>query len=62
MMYSCGKGKDDDLTGEITIPEKSDCKYKTWNAESNMVMPWLINSMNNEIGENFLLYKTVGDI
>lgn len=27
-----------------------------------MVMAWLINSMNNEIGENFLLYKTAKDI
>jgi len=27
-----------------------------------MVMYWLINSMNNEIGENFLLYDTVQEI
>ena len=27
-----------------------------------MVMFWLINSMTNEIGENFLLYNTAHDI
>ena len=27
-----------------------------------MVMSWLINSMTNEIGENFLLYVTAKDI
>ena len=27
-----------------------------------MVMSWLINSMNNDIGENFLLYETAKDI
>ena len=27
-----------------------------------MVMSWLINSMNNDIGENFLLYRTAREI
>ena len=62
LMFICGKGKDDYLTGEIAIPEKDDPKYKVWKIENHMVMSWLINSMNNDIGENFLLYGTAKEI
>ena len=62
MMFICGKGRDDYLTGVAVPPSKEDPKYKTWKSENNMVMSWLINSMTNEIGENFLLYVTVKDI
>ena len=30
--------------------------------QNNMVKSWLINSMTNEIGENFLLYKTAKEM
>lgn len=62
MMYICGRGKDGYITGEVTTPQKSDSKFKTWKAENHMVMSWLINSMNNDIGENFLLYGTAKEI
>ncbi|XP_052287256.1 uncharacterized protein LOC102623150 [Citrus sinensis] len=50
------------LTGEIEIPEKGDPKYRLWKSDNNMIMSWLINSMNNDIGENFLLYGTTKEI
>ncbi|KAA8538921.1 hypothetical protein F0562_025613 [Nyssa sinensis] len=62
MMFICGKGRDDYLTGVAAPPRKKDPKYRTWKSENNMVMSWLINSMTNEIGENFLLYVTAKDI
>ena len=62
MMFICGKGKDDYLTGVASPPTKEDPKFKGWKAENNMVMSWLINSMNNEIGKNFLLYETAKEI
>ena len=62
MMFICGKGKDDYFTGEVIIPEKNDPKFRTWKTDNHMVMSWLINSMTNEIGENFLLYGTVKEI
>ncbi|EXB76298.1 MLO-like protein 11 [Morus notabilis] len=55
MMFVCGKGKEDYLSG-------ADPKYKLRKAENNMVMSWLINSMTNEIRENFLLYGTAKEI
>jgi len=62
MMFICGKGRDDYLTGDIIIPEKNDPMFRTWKTENHMVMSWLINSMTNEIGENFLLYGTTKEI
>ena len=44
------------LTEAITIPKKEDPMLKVWKLENNMIMSWLINSMTNEIGENFLFY------
>ena len=60
-MFICGKGKDDYLIGATTKPKEEDPTYRSWKAE-NMVMSWLINSMVNDIGENFLLYDTAQDI
>ncbi|KAG6635842.1 hypothetical protein CIPAW_11G071100 [Carya illinoinensis] len=62
MMFICRKGKDDYLNGVAVKPNKTDEKFKVWNAENNMVMSWLINSMTNDIGENFLLYGTTKEI
>ena len=61
-MYICGKGKDEYLTGEISILATTDFKYRTWKTENHMVMSWLINSMTTEVGESFLLYKTTKEI
>jgi len=62
MMFICGKGKDDYLTGVTSQPEEADPKFWMWKFENNMVMSWLLSSMTNEIGENFLLYDTTHDI
>ena len=61
-MFICGRGKDDYLTGEIPILKKDDPSYKKWKAENHQIMSWLINSMNVDIGENFLLYETPQEI
>lgn len=62
MMFICGRGKDDYLTGAAPKPDPEDSKYKVWKAENNMVMSWLINSMTNEVGDNFILYETAQQI
>ena len=62
MMFICGRGKDDYLIGETTAPKKDDPKFKSWKSENNMVMLWLINSMTNDIGKNYLLYTTAKEI
>ena len=61
-MFISGKSKDEYLIGEIEIPKKGDPKYRLWKSDNNMIMSWLINSMNNDIGENFLFYGTAKEI
>jgi hypothetical protein len=62
MMFICGKGRDDYLTGDIIIPEKNDPMFRTWKTENHMVMSWLINSMTNEIGENSPKWNSKGNL
>ena len=61
-MFICGKGRDDYIIGVANCPAKEDSTYKQWKSENSMVMSWLINSMINDIGENFLLYETAKEI
>ncbi|KAL5548711.1 hypothetical protein UlMin_003942 [Ulmus minor] len=35
-MYICGKGKNEYLTGEISIPATTDPKYRTWKIDNHM--------------------------
>ncbi|KAK3041977.1 hypothetical protein RJ639_002285 [Escallonia herrerae] len=61
-MFISGKGKENYLTGTIETPSKDDPNYKKWNSENHMVMSWLINTMNLEIGQNFMFYGTAKEI
>ena len=62
MMYICGKRKDDHLTKAVAPPKKKDPKFKSCKSENIMLISWLINSMVNDIGENFQLYGTAKEI
>ncbi|KAL5752247.1 hypothetical protein ACOSQ2_022754 [Xanthoceras sorbifolium] len=61
-MFICGKVQDDYITEISESPTKEDPAFKQWKTENSMVMSWLINSMTNEIGENFLLYEIAREI
>lgn len=61
-MYIGGKGKEEYLIGEISAPKQDDPMYKTWKTDNHMIKSWLISSMNNDIGENFLLYTTAKEL
>ncbi|RVX15028.1 hypothetical protein CK203_007745 [Vitis vinifera] len=62
LLFICGKGNDEYLTGEAAMLETTEPGFRKWKIESSMIMSWLINSMNNDIGENFLLFGTAKDI
>ncbi|KAK3035301.1 hypothetical protein RJ639_034824 [Escallonia herrerae] len=62
MMFISGKGKDDYLTGTASPPQKDDPSFRMWKTENNMVMSWLIKTMDTEIGQNFLFYDTAYEI
>ncbi|KAF7802209.1 Retrovirus-related Pol polyprotein from transposon RE1 [Senna tora] len=61
IMFITGKGKEDYLTNS-TKPQPDDPKFKTWKAENQMVMSWLINSMDLEIGQDFMFFATAAKI
>lgn len=61
-MFITSKGKDENLVGKIVQLMKEDSKFKAWKSENNMIMSWLINSMIDDAGENFLLYRTSKEI
>ena len=62
MIFICGKEKEDYLKGTAVQPKESSSDFRKWKVENNMVMSWLLNSMTNETGENFLYYKTAKEI
>ena len=48
--------------GAVNKPKEEEAQHWIWKAENNMLMSCLINSMNNEIGDNFLLYDITQEI
>ncbi|PKU77888.1 hypothetical protein MA16_Dca005720 [Dendrobium catenatum] len=61
-MFICGRGKEDYLTGEVLIPPQTDPLYRKWKAMIHQIISRLINSMNIEVCENFLLYEMAQEI
>ena len=57
-MVICGKGKHGYLDGSIPKPSDNNASYSTWDANNSLVMSWLIHSMEDHIGETYLLYPT----
>lgn len=49
-------------TGDSKCPEKGDKNFQKWKLENSQVMSWLLNTMTNEIGENFMFYDTAKEI
>ena len=50
------------LDGRVTAPATTDPGYDKWEVENSIIMAWLINSMDLEIGEGFYRLKTARDI
>ncbi|KAI9200908.1 hypothetical protein LWI28_014970 [Acer negundo] len=43
-------------------PEKTNAQHATWDAENSMVMAWLVNSMEENVSENYHGYSTTKDM
>lgn len=61
-IYLQGKGKKGYIIGDSKYPKKEDSNLGKWQLENNLVMSWLLNTMTNEIGENFMYYNTAKDM
>ncbi|XP_030551316.2 uncharacterized protein LOC115755880 [Rhodamnia argentea] len=55
-MYVRGRGKMGYLIGDKTEPAKTDPTWAVWDAENSTVMTWLVNSMEEEIGANYMCF------
>ncbi|KAI5388231.1 hypothetical protein KIW84_074065 [Lathyrus oleraceus] len=61
-MYLMGRGKICYITSDKKQPDKAGADYDTWDAENSMVMTWLVNSIDEEIGANYLCYDTAKEL
>ena len=50
------------LHGTIKEPKKFDLSYESWEAETSMIMSWLLNSMLLEIGKPILYLSVAKEI
>ncbi|XP_073279534.1 uncharacterized protein [Primulina huaijiensis] len=57
-----GPRKDGYLTGDKKALSEDDPMYATWDAENSMVMTWLVNSMEEEIGANYMCFPTAYEL
>lgn len=48
--------------GNSKQPDEGDPNLQKWQLENSLVMSWLLNTMTNEIGENFLYYDTAKEM
>ena len=62
MIFICGKGKEDYLTGTVVRPKESGPNFRKWKVKNNMVLSWPLNFMTNETGGNFMYYKSTKEI
>lgn len=56
------KRKIDYLTGATKEPDNTDPSHATWDAENSMVMTWLVNSMEEDIGSNYMCCTMVKEL
>lgn len=61
-MYIRGRGKLGYLNGERPKPDTIDPQYAVWDAENSMVMTWLVNSMEEDINNNYMCYSTAKEL
>ena len=61
-MVICERGKIGYLHGTIKKPKEIDPTLHAWDASYSIVMAWLLNSMEENIGENYMYYSTAKEL
>ncbi|CAN6444480.1 unnamed protein product [Victoria cruziana] len=61
-MYLCGRGKAGYVNGKVCRPEESEEAYVDWELNDQMVMSWLLNSMEPMVAEGFLFLDSAKGI
>ena len=50
------------INGTISIPGESDPKYMLWQRCNDMVLSWILNSLNQELANSVLYVETPSEI
>ena len=61
-MYISGHKKLGYITGTKKAPVETDPTYEDWDSENNLVMSWLVNSMEDHISRGLMFCKTAKEI
>ena len=62
LIHLAHKDKEGHINGDLPAPAQTEATYKSWKINDNLVKSWLINTMEKNIGELYLLHKTAKDI
>ena len=61
-LFVQGKGKFGYLSGSVAKPNEKEEGYDRWEAENSMIMSWLVNSMEPDVGRTYLFLPTANAI
>ena len=61
-LFVRGKGKFGYLSGSTKKPKADDEGFERWESENSMIMSWLINSMEPEVGGTYLVLPSALEI
>ena len=61
-MVICERRKSGYLHGTIKKPKEIGPTLHAWDASYSIVMAWLLNSMEENIGENYMYYSTAKEL
>ena len=56
------EGKLGYLIGATKAPKKDDSGFQTWDLEHSMIMAWLVNSMELQIGQTYIFLPTTKEL
>ncbi|CAN1804433.1 hypothetical protein LINPERHAP1_LOCUS23918 [Linum perenne] len=62
LIFITGRGKAGYLHGTKEKPAKTDPTFEQWDIEDNLVRGWLLSTMHQKIGENYLLHPSAKSI
>ncbi|CAN1190788.1 hypothetical protein LINPERHAP2_LOCUS40694 [Linum perenne] len=60
--YLRGRRKLGYITGAKKEPEEDDAAYEAWDSDNGTIITWLVNSMTEEIGAQYLGYQSAKEV
>ena len=61
-MVICGRRKIGYVHDTIKKPKETNPTFHIWDANNSIIIAWLMNSMEENIGENYMYYSTAKEL